>query len=473
MKKHNIGLLGTILLPTLSALGIALCSLGLFIYFLFYSQLYAGMDAVLKSKAEGLIESIDLFWNLEGKDRNAYAEFVSFAQTWVTEKSPDSILLNSIVQISDISGAIIATSRNVNFRPENPINPGAIVTVKTVFTDGQTMLLRVYAQDVPEKNRPGYRILVGQPIATIESAIYNLKTALLLIIPAVLVFLALTIVFIVRRALRPLENIIDSMGRIGVKNLNERVSINSGMREISALGKSFDTMLERLDNAFTEQRTFIADLSHQIKTPLSIVKGQLETTLRHERSQEEYAEVLESGLEEIDTITRIIEKLLLLARYDSREIKPEFRKLDLADEVRNLVDDFALLARSRGLGVKMSLSPGAWIQADQNMLRQIFINLFDNAVKYANPETDIQISVSVSDKGASLSVLDFGICIDPSNIPNLFGRFQRFDTAGVQGFGLGLSIVETITLQHGATIDVKSSVSDGTAFTVTFPINDT
>ena len=469
MKKRKLGLLGIILVPTQTALGIALVALGFFIYLSFSAQLYRGMDAVLKSKAEGLIESIDTFWQLEGKDKDARAEFAAFAKTWVSEKSPDSILVNAIVQISDESGNVIATSRNINMWPEKPLRAGQTATVPANFADGKAVRLRVYAEDVPEKRSPGYRILVGQTVTITENAINNLRAALIVVVPLVLLFLALTIAVIVRRALQPLDDIIDSMERVGAQNLSERFTVAGSTREIVALKKSFDTMLDRLDGAFTEQRAFIADLSHQIKTPLAIVKGQLETTLRRERSRDEYEETLQSGLEEIDTITRIIEKLLLLARYDSHEIKPDFRKFDLADEIRSLSEDFSLLARARGLDVKLDAESGSIVAADQNMIRQVFINLFDNAVKYANPGTDILVSVRAADGRARFGIRDYGVVIDPGEIPHLFERFRRFDRTGAQGFGLGLSIVDSIAHQLGAKVEVSSGADEGTEFSLLFP----
>jgi heavy metal sensor kinase len=469
MSRPGFGILGSILLPTLIALGFALVTLGVVVYLMFYSQMYLGLDGILKSKAEGLIDSIDIFWSLEGKDRNARAEFISFARTWVSEKSPDSVLLNAVVQISDESG-IIATSRNISFTSRRPVASGETITLETWFSDGKTIPLRFYAQDVPENNRPRYRILVGQPVSSIESATNSLRAALVLIIPAVLILLALTISLITRRALKPLGNIVSSMERVSARNLSDHVSVGEGTREIVALGKSFDTMLERLDLAFREEHAFIADLSHQIKTPLAVIRGQLETTLRKERSRTEYEEVLESGLEEINTLSGIIEKLLLLARYDSREIQPDFCILDLSAEIQILVDDFVLLAKSRDLPVHLSLVPGALVLADRNMIRQVFINLFDNAVKYAFPGTDIRITVSPVSGGIRFSVRNFGAVIDSGDIPHLFERFRRFDKSGVSGFGLGLSIVEAIARQHGSVIHVHSETATGTEFALVFPV---
>ena len=222
MKNRKLGLLSTILVPTQIALGLALASLGFFIYLSFSAQLYRGIDAVLKSKAEGLIASIDTFWQLEGKDKNARDEFAAFAKTWVSEKSPDSILVNAVVQISDESGSVIATSRNINLWPEQPLRAGQTAMVSANFADGKTVRLRVYAEDVPENRSPGYRILVGQTVTTTENSINNLRTALIVVVPLVLLFLALTITIIVRRALQPLDDIVDNMERVGAQNLGER-----------------------------------------------------------------------------------------------------------------------------------------------------------------------------------------------------------------------------------------------------------
>lgn len=471
MKSHKLGLLGSILIPTLCALGVTLVSFGFFVYLSFSMQLYRGMDAVLKSKTEGLIESIDLFWRLGGKDRNARAEFAAFAQTWVNEKSKDSILMNSVVQISALDGGIIATSRNISFWPDKPLLAGKNETIEASFSDRTSMRLRVYTQDVPARYSPGYRIIVGEPALVVESAENNLRDALVLFIPGMLLFLAFTITVIARHELKPLDAIVQSMERIGAENLTDRIPAGMGTREIEALTDSYDTMLDRLDRAFTDQRMFIANLSHQIKTPLAVVKGQFETTLRRERSESEYREALESGLEEIDTLSKLMEKLLLLARYDSRETRQDFRDIDLSAEIANLVEDFAPLAEARGLGVKLSLSP-AIIRGDPIMVRQAFVNLFDNAVKYAALGTNVAVSVTHERGTARVSVRNHGVVISSDELPLLFERFRRFDRTGTKGFGLGLSIVDSIARQHRARVEVTSDKERGTEFVLVFPAQD-
>lgn len=471
MKSRKLGILGSILIPTLFALGATLVAFGFFVYLSVSIQLYRGMDAVLRSKTEGLIESIDLFWRLGGKDRNARAEFASFAKTWVNEKSKDSILINSVVQISAIDGGVIATSRNISFWPDKPLLAGKNETIEASFSDGTAMRLRVYTQDVPERYSPGYRIIVGEPALVVESAENNLRDALVLFVPGMLLFLAFTITVIARHELAPLDAIVQSMKRIGAENLTERIAVSGGAREIEALTNSYDTMLDRLDRAFTEQRMFIADLSHQIKTPLAVVKGQFETTLRRQRSESEYREALESGLEEIDTLANLMEKLLLLARYDSLELRQDFRDIDLSAEIARLVEDFAPLAEARGLGVVLSLSP-ATIRGDTTMVRQAFVNLFDNAVKYAAPGSSIAVTVAREHGSARVSVRNHGVVIASDELPRLFERFRRFDRTGTKGFGLGLSIVDSIARQHRARVEATSDKDRGTEFSLVFPVQD-
>ena len=468
MKSRKIGLLGAILIPTQIALGVTLVAFGFFVYINFSMQLYRSMDAVLKSKTEGLIENIDVFWRLSGKDRNARAEFAEFAKTWVTKKPQDGIFMNAVVQISITRGAIVATTHDVSFWPTKSLRTGTCETIEARFANGRSTRLRVYAQDVPEKNSPGYRIIVGEPSLLVEGSESNLRGALLLFIPGVLLFLAFSITVIARHELRPLNEIVQGMGRIGARNLDERIPFSGGTREIAALKKSYDTMLDRLERAFTDQQMFIADLSHQIKTPLAVLKGLFDTTLRRERSGDEYREALESGLEEIDTITSLIEKLLLIARYDNLEMKPVFRPVDLAAEVRDLVEVFDPLAQSRGIVVKLSLDP-AEILGDQTMIRQAFVNLFENAIKYAAPETVITVTLRQTPGAVRLAVRDFGAVIASDEIPHLFERFRRFDRTGAQGFGLGLNIVDSIARQHGAHMEVASDASLGTEFALVFP----
>ena len=185
MKSRKIGLLGAILIPTQIALGVTLVAFGFFVYISFSMQLYRSMDAVLKSKTEGLIENIDVFWRLSGKDRNARAEFAEFAKTWVTKKPQDGIFMNAVVQISITRGAIVATTHDVSFWPTKSLRTGTCETIEARFANGRSTRLRVYAQDVPEKNSPGYRIIVGEPTLLVEGSESNLRGALLLFIPGV------------------------------------------------------------------------------------------------------------------------------------------------------------------------------------------------------------------------------------------------------------------------------------------------
>jgi signal transduction histidine kinase len=232
----------------------------------------------------------------------------------------------------------------------------------------------------------------------------------------------------------------------------------------------------RLDAAMTQMRRFTADVSHELRTPLTIMRGETEVALRSPRTPGEYELTLRSILEETQLLTRVIDQLLTLARADSGELRLETRTVALHELLTDLHDQALVLARPKGIEVTLSCPDSLPARGDELRLRQLFLNLLDNAVKYTGPGGQIRIGArpEPSPNGAwcVVEVRDTGMGIAPEDQPQLFDRFFRADRSrgrDAGGAGLGLAICHWIVTAHGGTIEVESAPGTGSTFRVRLP----
>jgi heavy metal sensor kinase len=243
--------------------------------------------------------------------------------------------------------------------------------------------------------------------------------------------------------------------------------------ELDRLAQTLNAMLVRLDAAFQEMRQFTADASHELQTPLTILKGEVEVALRSPRSPEEYQRILKSALEEIDRIARLVEGLLLLARADAGVLRMDRRPLDLAQLIAEVYGQTCVLAEARSLNFRLGPVEPISVQGDYAHLRRLLLNLVDNAVKYTPADGHVTISLQSSGGWASIRVEDTGMGIPPEDQERIFQRFYRSAEArslGEGGAGLGLCIARSIAEAHGGRIEVKSTPGGGSTFTVLLPI---
>jgi len=257
------------------------------------------------------------------------------------------------------------------------------------------------------------------------------------------------------RALKPVDRMTREARTITAQNLDRRVALPEEHDELRLLGETLNAMLDRLETSFRRIAQFTADASHELRSPVALMRTTAEVALRKTRSEAEYREALQQVLNESERVTRLIEDLLLLARSDAATDVLEKRPLDLAEPLRAAV--------ARVDRVRLTIESPAIVEANGAALQQLFAILLDNAVKYSDDE------VSVSLRGAIVEIRDRGIGISPADLPHIFERFYRADKARSHGgSGLGLAIAHRIAEIHGATIDVASTPGAGTTFTVRF-----
>jgi len=278
---------------------------------------------------------------------------------------------------------------------------------------------------------------------------------------------------LVKRALLPVDRIAASAERISSQNLSERLPVAQTGDELERLSLALNRMIERLDSAFLYSRRFVADASHELRTPLTVLKGELESLVQQPEFTSDWRDRVGSALEEVDRLSQIVEGLFAISRLDAGEAASEWLALDLAQLTEATVDQMSLLADDKGINVTCEASTGVWVEGDRARLKQVVVNLLDNAIKYTPQGGQVSLTVSTRDGQAVLEVTDNGIGIPPESLPRVFERFFRVDDARSRqqgGAGLGLSIVKSICTAHHGRVEASSNPGRGSRFRVELPL---
>lgn len=284
--------------------------------------------------------------------------------------------------------------------------------------------------------------------------------------------------FLANNALNPIDRITRAARQISADDLHQRLNLQLPNDEVGRLAATFDQMLARLDGAFERQKRFIADASHEMRTPLTILKGDVEVALNRPRSAGEYRETLEMVNQTTDRMTALVEELFLLARADNHPFPLQVEPFDLADLLCRDVARLMPRAFEKNITLDLDTPPALQIEADPAKLSRLLLNLIDNAIKYSNSGAAVTVTAAIEHDQARIAIADTGPGIGPEHLPHLFERFYRVDQArsrhaagpdGGSGAGLGLSIAAWLAEIHGGRIEVESQVGQGTTFIVWLP----
>jgi len=318
-----------------------------------------------------------------------------------------------------------------------------------------------------------YILEMGTTTAPIETALRKLIVTLLIELPIIVFIAAMGGLLLVRHALQPVEAMRATAEQISFGKLKQRLPLMKSGDAIEQLAKTLNQMLDRLDQAYQQASRFSADASHELRTPLAIMRSEVEAIMNGAGTPAALRDRIGSVLEEVERLSNIVESLFSLARLDAGEAKIEHEIVDLSDLARSTLDQMQLLAEDKKISVAVNAPQPVIIAGDSARLKQVIVNLLDNAIKYTMPGGSVALSVNESGTKAILSVKDNGIGIPPEDLPHIFKRFYRADkvrSRTVQGAGLGLSIVQTICLAHGGTVEAISKEGNGTTITVTLPL---
>ncbi len=280
-------------------------------------------------------------------------------------------------------------------------------------------------------------------------------------------------VVLVRRALRPVEEITLSAECITSRNLSERLPNPASGDEFEHLSKSLNRMIARLDEAFQHNRRFLADASHELRTPLTILRSELESMVRGDNLTPELRETAGNLLDEVERLSRIVENLFALSRLDAGQAHSDHARFDLAKLVATTSEQMCLLAEDKGLSIACETPLPVPVEGDRARLKQVIVNLLDNAIKYTPAGGRVRLAAHTRMAEAVFEVEDTGIGIPAYAQPHVFDRFFRVDAARsreVGGAGIGLSIVKAICTAHNGRVEVRSEPGRGSLFTVYLPL---
>jgi len=303
---------------------------------------------------------------------------------------------------------------------------------------------------------------VGTSIAGVEHTLDLLRLLLLSLSPLVIAIACAGGWWLSGRALKPVKDITAAALNISIENLSRRLPVHATGDELADLTVVLNSMLARLESAVKTLSQFVADASHEFRTPLAVIRTTAELALRRARSPEAYRDSLQEIAVEAERMTVLVEDLLILARSDAGVADMPLSPLDLSEVLEDVLAEVRNLAEFRRIQVKPILDK-AMISGNRPALHRAFLVLLDNALKYSAEGGEVMVTLSDS----SIEIRDFGIGISPDDLPHIFKRFYQADRARSQGgYGLGLSLAETIVKAHGGSIEVSSIPGEGSSFRV-------
>jgi signal transduction histidine kinase len=315
-----------------------------------------------------------------------------------------------------------------------------------------------------------YILEIGASRAEMHRALDLLGTLLLSLVPIVIAISCLGGASLSRRALKPVDEITSAAKAIGIENLACRLPAPGTGDELERLTETWNATLARLESAVAVLSRFAADASHELRTPVAVIRTSAELALRRQREPEAYRESLREIAAESERMTQLVEDLLFMARGDARGAGMPMGPIDLREVLNDAAQELHGLAEARDMRIRVtSAVEHATIAGNPAALRRLFLALLDNALKYSARGSQVTVSVAMKDGRIVASVEDQGIGITAEDIPHIFQRFYRANKSRSDGgHGLGLSLAQSVALAHDAVIEVSSEPGRGSVFQVSF-----
>ena len=357
--------------------------------------------------------------------------------------------------------------------------PSQLITNETferrTLPDGTALFVVVLPRISPTKHLIAEEGTSAEPL---DTALHNRVVGLVVGLALLIAVAATGGFLLVHRAVKPVDQIIKSAEQISSRNLGERLPVPNSGDELERLSNSLNRMIRRLEEAVQQNQRFLADASHELRTPLTILKGELEAVAeKNDRDGgNESLQFVGSSLEEVERLQKIVEALFAISRLDAGEAQEQSMPVDLGDLAATTADQISLLAEDKQIHITCRCPSGIMVRGDRARLKQVLVNLLDNAIKFTPTGGTVKVNVSARDHKAVLEVSDNGMGIPHDALAKIFERFYRVDKARSRelgGAGLGLSIVKSICTAHDGRVEARSEPGQGACFTVELPLIST
>jgi len=471
-------------------LGVVLISFSIYLVHSLEQILYKEEEEELLVKAQEINSFIDAYAKIsqDNESPSAATMFYRFLggnilndkkiidQLW--EKESQALgLKRDFYRIRDLKGNVILGSKNLTFAAQRSFNahftrPDNTTYFSYVSINGVPFYGINYPMTFAKLNTLNLQLVM--PSTYIEMILHKLIYAIIGDIVVVLLISIFVGSYLTRRVLRPVQEVTRVANHITQSNLNMRIPTKEWDKEMEELVKSFNQMIERLGSSFAYINDFNSHVAHEMKTPLAIIKSELELALSTEGTKEEDKQVIKDTLQEVNRLIKIIKDLLLLAKYEYKLEIFKMEKMDLTVFLKEICQHSKVLAEEKKIKLELSIKDGPlWIVGDATHLRRVFFNLIHNAVKFTPADGDIQVQAEVHDRQVFVSVKDSGIGIEPENQARIFEKFYRIrlvEAEIVDGNGLGLSMARAIARAHKGDITFESELYKGSTFTVSLPL---
>ena len=453
-----------------ASLAAALIMVGGLIYILLARALYVRVDENLAAVSRIAMTSLanDL---TEGQDvadaaRSTAAELASSQQ---------------MLLIYNATGTLLAEEGRdedleVTLPPLDSIPQGepALVTVEEPRdrTDRHRLALRRATID------PGsvdYVIVIGSSLERTDEELESLRDILWYVGPLALIIAGIGGWFLARHSLSPVVAMVDRARRIGAGNLGERLPVGNRRDELGRLALTFNDLLGRLEQSMVQQRQFMADASHELRTPVATARTAASVALQQaSRGESEYREALDIIEQQTSRLSRIVDDMFTLARADAGNYPMRRMPMYLDEIVEEVARGARVLAGPRNVSVQASTVESAAFVGDEDLIRRLLVNLVDNAVRHSPPDTTVTMVLETTGAAYTIGISDGGPGIPPHVQPHIFERFYRGDAArsrdvAYDGAGLGLALARWIAREHGGDVVLADSSEAGSTFVITLP----
>lgn len=441
------------------ALVLALFAVGLF--FGLRQRLYAALDEQLFDQAALTLQSVET-----DDDIPRLGAGVS-----------ELVEREYFLRLFDADGEVVQETRgDQDIVPPPPEVFLAALSGQNVYSDAadsEAEIIRVLSIPVrAAPDRPPIGVMqVGLDRDEIDEPLTELLRTFVIAAPIALVLASASGYLLAGRALAPVVTITSLASRVSGSELGARLNLDGPNDELGRLARSFDAMLARIDDAFERQRRFTGDAAHELRTPLSLMRTQVDIALARPRSAPEYQEALRGLDSDLERMTGLVGALLTLARADAGRLPLNQEPVDLALTIEAVAAQYEAVASEAGVTMRLE-SSSAVIEADEGWLVQLLVNLVDNAVAHTPAGGTVTIGCAPAADKMRFWVSDTGDGIDPVHHDHIFDRFYRIDAGrsrATGGTGLGLAICRAIVEAHAGTISLESAPGQGTRVTVTLP----
>ena len=441
-----------------------------------------------------LLLYLDLVVNLEREQNTFIDDDIAGFQSLLTVHHEDprflreEILLEGagkdnskfFVRIQDEQGNLLVESPRIeenfpfaSFPLPSKLSMAPTPGVKWKDNRGKSFLLKTVWIEDGSKEKRRYKVQMALCVASQEKVLANYRQMMAVALVLGILSSTFICIVIIRRGMRPLAEITETTQRISASRLHERIAALRWPKELTPLAVAFDDMLDRLEDSFSRLSRFSADLAHELRTPINGLMGTAEVILSKERTPEEYRNVIETSLEEYARLSRLIDRLLFLARATNQEIRIEKLPLDVHKELARIHELYSAIAEEQG--VEIICHGEGTVRAEPELFGRAVSNLLANALQHTPPGGRVTLAgTRVSEHLVEVRVSDTGEGIPPEHLAMIFDRFHRVDSArsrSTGGVGLGLAIVKSIMDLHGGTVTVESRPDQGTTFVLAFPFD--